>query len=74
MASNTLSQGLSNVCPVCCKAILDATKMREGLEALECEGTCQNGYIAGVLESTSKTTQLCPIPVTLGHIHVFSVV
>ena len=24
-----------------------------------------NGYIAGVLVSTSKTTQLCQIPVTL---------
>ena len=29
---------------------------------------CQNGYIAGALESTSKTTQFCPTLVTLGHV------
>ena len=31
----------ANVCPVCCKAILDATKTRKGQEALECEGPCR---------------------------------
>ena len=39
MASKSQSQSSSqNVCPVCCKAILDATNTREGQEALECEG------------------------------------
>ena len=41
MASKTQSHGSPNVCPICCKAILDANKTREGQEALECEGTCQ---------------------------------
>ena len=68
MASKTQSHGSSNVCPICCKAILDATKTKEGQEALECENIAKNGYIAGALESTSKTTQFCLILVTLGHV------
>ena len=40
MASKTQRQGLSNVCPIYCKAIVDVTKTREGQEVLECEDPC----------------------------------
>ena len=70
MASKTQSQGSSNVCPVCCKAILDATKTREGQEALECEGPCRkwiHRWCAGVHEqdyptlSNSSDFWICPL-------------
>ena len=49
----------ANVCPVCCKAILDATKTRKGQEALECEGPCRkwiHRWCAGVHEQDYPTT------------------
>ena len=69
MASKTQSHGSPNVCPICCKAILDATKTREGQEALECEGTCQkwiHRWCAGVHKqdyptlSNSSDSWTCP--------------
>ena len=69
MASKTQSHGSPNVCPICCKAILDATKTREGQEALECEGTCQKRihcWCAGVHKqdyptlSDSSDSWTCP--------------
>ena len=70
MASKTQSHGSPNVCPICCKAILDATKTREGQEALECEETCQkwiHHWCAGVHRrdystlSNSSYSWTCPL-------------
>ena len=70
MASKTHSHGSPNVCPICCKAIIDATKTREGQEALKCKGTCQkwiHRWCTGVHKqdyptlSNSSDSWTCPL-------------